>query len=656
MTETPPSGYDGPRLPEARTELVRAAQRGDARALDVLVADHLPLVYNLVGRALGTPADADDVVQEVMLQLVRDVRQLRDPGAFRSWLVTIALREVGRHSQARRSAPATGGSAALDADAVQLADPAADFVDLTITVLSLSGQRREAVEATRWLDADEQHLLSLWWMEVAGRLTRAELAGAMELTLPQTAVRVQRLKARLEVARAVVRALAEDPRCPGLRETLRGWNGKPDGLWRKRIAKHLRTCPVCGDEPVGLIASERLLADLALVAVPPVLLALLAPHPVDLATAGASATVDGAASHAARAGKVSAGKAVLAGAGAVALVAVLVLGYVVGLPQRHGASRAAAGAPPPATVATALAAPSSAPSDLPSATAATPDPTASTGSPSQAPGKESGTGLPVRAAFYYPWYPDNFTPGGSHYTASAGRYSVDAPATVNRQIADMQYGGLQAGIASWWGVGRREDTRLPLLMAEGARTGFSWSVYYEQEGYTDPSVAQIQSDLTHLRTFADQKAWLHVDGKPVVFVYAEGDDGCDMATRWAEANRTAGYYVVLKVFSGYRSCANQPQGWHQYSDTVDVQPGFSASLSPGFWKNDEATPRVPRDLARFRRDAETVAASGAPFQLVVTYNEWGEGTATESATAWASPSGHGAYLDILHDAFAAHPR
>ncbi|MFE0464958.1 hypothetical protein ACFW1A_37465, partial [Kitasatospora sp. NPDC058965] len=266
------------------------------------------------------------------------------------------------------------------------------------------------------------------------------------------------------------------------------------------------------------------------------------------------------------------------------------------------------------------------------------------------------TGLPVRAAFYYPWYPENFTPSGTHYTASAGRYSVDVPATVDRQIQDMQYGGLQAGIASWWGVGRREDKRLPLLLTEGARLGFSWSVYYEEEGYTDPSVEQISSDLAHLRGYADQKAWLHVDGKPVIFVYAGAGDGCAMATRWAQANRTAGFFVVLKVFAGYRDCADQPQGWHQYASGLDVQPGYSAILSPGFWKYDQATPTVPRDLARFRQDAVTVATSGAPFQLVVTYNEWGEGTAVESSTEWPSSSGHGAYLDILHEVFAAHPR
>ena len=44
-----------------------------------------------------------------------------------------------------------------------------------------------------------------------------------------------------------------------------------------------------------------------------------------------------------------------------------------------------------------------------------------------------------------------------------------------------------------------------------------------------------------------------------------------------------------------------------------------------------------------------MVASGAQWQLVTSFNEWGEGTAVESATEWSSPSGQGAYLDALHD-------
>src|SRR5262249_38988436 len=142
-------GSGGYVVPGSDAAVVRAALAGDAQALDALVAGYLPLVYNIVGRALNRPGEVDDTVQDVMLHVVRDLRQLREPEAFRSWLVAIAMRQV-RARWRRRAAPVPG---ALHDEAIT--DPGADFVDLTLTALQLSGQRRETVEATRWLDEDD---------------------------------------------------------------------------------------------------------------------------------------------------------------------------------------------------------------------------------------------------------------------------------------------------------------------------------------------------------------------------------------------------------------------------------------------------------------------------------------------------------------------
>ena len=54
--------------------LVVAARSGDPAALDRLVAEHLPLVYNVVGRALPGHADVVDVVQETMLRCLAGLR------------------------------------------------------------------------------------------------------------------------------------------------------------------------------------------------------------------------------------------------------------------------------------------------------------------------------------------------------------------------------------------------------------------------------------------------------------------------------------------------------------------------------------------------------------------------------------------------------
>jgi hypothetical protein len=260
---------------------------------------------------------------------------------------------------------------------------------------------------------------------------------------------------------------------------------------------------------------------------------------------------------------------------------------------------------------------------------------------------------PIRAAFFYDWYPEAWRQQGldpfTHYTPSRGFYDSGNRTVIAAQIAAMRYAHLDAAIVSWWGRGSPSDVRLPKLLATGP-PDFHWAVYDEEEGQRDPSPASIRRDLLYLRTHvASKPAYLRIGGRFVVFVYAQPSDGCGMAKRWAAAD-TVGAYVVLKVFPGYRGCRTQPDAWHQYSPATaeDDQRPQSFSISPGFFKATEGAPRLARSPAAWMRAARDMVASRARFQLVTTFNEWGEGTAVESARQWQSNSGYGAYLDTLH--------
>ncbi|MER6244364.1 sigma-70 family RNA polymerase sigma factor [Streptomyces griseorubiginosus] len=264
--------------------VVAAARDGDRQAAEQLVGDCLPLVYNIVGRALHGHGDVDDVVQETMVRVLDGLPGLERPDRFRSWLVAITVRQIRDRWRAGRTW--------LTSDPLE--DPGAgdaqpDFADLAILRLALSGQRREAVEATRWLEDEEREVLALWWMESAGELTRGELSAACGLTPSHAAVRVQRVKERLETARAVVRAVTASPRCPDLAPVLGSWDGRPSGLWRKRLARHVRDCPRCLRSASDLIPAEGLLAGLALVPVPIGLAGLVLARTTVAGSAGAGA-------------------------------------------------------------------------------------------------------------------------------------------------------------------------------------------------------------------------------------------------------------------------------------------------------------------------------------------------------------------------------
>ncbi|MEV0126263.1 sigma-70 family RNA polymerase sigma factor [Streptomyces sp. NPDC050703] len=328
--------------------MVGAAQDGNQQAQDTLVAEYLPLVYNIVGRALDGHADVDDVVQETMIRVLGGLDGLRDPESFRSWLVAITMNQIRGHWRERATGAIPGGGGL--GDGYDVVDPGADFVDLTITRLGLSGQRRETAEATRWLDEDDRALLSLWWLEAAGELTRAEVAEALDLSPQHAAVRVQRMKAQLETSRVVVRALATEPRCAGLRQTAAGWDGVPSALWRKRLARHARDCRVCTDHWSNLVPAERLLVALGLVPVGAALTgAVTRPGPV---TVGSAQDAPRSARAAARRARAERRRRT---AGVAAAVAALVAGgaavHLLTGPDEDESAKATAPAPAEAGVA-----------------------------------------------------------------------------------------------------------------------------------------------------------------------------------------------------------------------------------------------------------------------------------------------------------------
>jgi hypothetical protein len=266
--------------------------------------------------------------------------------------------------------------------------------------------------------------------------------------------------------------------------------------------------------------------------------------------------------------------------------------------------------------------------------------------------------FPIRAAFYYAWYPEAWSRQSvfpySRFEPSLDFYDADDARVVRAHIDAMQYGYLDAGIYSWWGaIGYpMTDLRFWRYLAAARTTPFRWAIYYEREGYENPSVERIRADLEFVRNlYASKPAYLKVDGRFVVFVYGGLGDSCEAtAQRWREAN-TVGAYVVLKAFDGYVSCTAQPDAWHQYSAALGAY-GLGADsfmISPGFDEPSEASPRLSRDLSRWREDVAAMAASGARWQLVLSFNEWPEGTSVESAREWATPSGYGAYLDVLHE-------
>jgi DNA-directed RNA polymerase specialized sigma24 family protein len=71
--------------------LVLLVQSGDTAAFEKLLRRlHAPL-RNYV-RSLAGESSVDDILQDVSLQVFRQIRQLREPLVFRAWVFRIATR------------------------------------------------------------------------------------------------------------------------------------------------------------------------------------------------------------------------------------------------------------------------------------------------------------------------------------------------------------------------------------------------------------------------------------------------------------------------------------------------------------------------------------------------------------------------------------
>lgn len=90
-------------------ELVRRAQRGDRVAFNELFKRHRSDVSRVVFRMLGPSADAEDVLQEVFLQVYKSLGEFRGHSKFTTWLHRVTVNVVLMVRRAARSRPVFAG-------------------------------------------------------------------------------------------------------------------------------------------------------------------------------------------------------------------------------------------------------------------------------------------------------------------------------------------------------------------------------------------------------------------------------------------------------------------------------------------------------------------------------------------------------------------
>ena len=85
--------------PAIEMALVRRAQAGDRTAFEEIVRAYARLVWASVYGLVRDRVWTEDIVQETFLRAWESLRELKEPGAFRGWLLTIARRLAWRRAE-----------------------------------------------------------------------------------------------------------------------------------------------------------------------------------------------------------------------------------------------------------------------------------------------------------------------------------------------------------------------------------------------------------------------------------------------------------------------------------------------------------------------------------------------------------------------------
>lgn len=112
--------------PTSKSLLAKARDCADQSAWRRLTELYEPLIHKWIRPHVAQRADAEDVVQEVLTTLVRELPRFdhsERAGAFRAWLRTITVHRLQAYWEKRAALPVASGGPAVHEALDELADP-----------------------------------------------------------------------------------------------------------------------------------------------------------------------------------------------------------------------------------------------------------------------------------------------------------------------------------------------------------------------------------------------------------------------------------------------------------------------------------------------------------------------------------------------------
>lgn len=158
--------------------------------------DHAPRIYNLARRMLGNDADAEDVTQDVLLQVVRKLDTFRGDAQLTTWLhrVTVNAALAARQKRATRQRHEAGEP---DDEALAAAAPAGAVKRWNVPPDEpvLAAEQHELIEAA--INALPEVYRDVYVLADVQELDNAEIGELLGLSVPAVKSRLHRARMRM---------------------------------------------------------------------------------------------------------------------------------------------------------------------------------------------------------------------------------------------------------------------------------------------------------------------------------------------------------------------------------------------------------------------------------------------------------------------------
>ncbi len=251
-------------------ELAQRAATGDSAAWSEIYDRYADRLHDYCWSILRDRHEAEDATHDAFVTAARKIGQLRDPALLRAWLYAICRNQALGRVRRRRRELVSEDVADMSPPAVEADRPGYEVAEL----------RKLVWDAAGGLAPRDRSVLEL---HLRHGMEGTELAAALGTNAHHATVMLSRVREHVERSLgALLVGRTGRGACGELDTMLDGWDGSLSPLLRKRVARHIDNCEVCGEQrsrvvsPLALLSGvpllpapeylrEKVLADIALV-------------------------------------------------------------------------------------------------------------------------------------------------------------------------------------------------------------------------------------------------------------------------------------------------------------------------------------------------------------------------------------------------------